>query len=323
MTIIEKLEHAVSKVQSIFDSHLSRPCRDVSDQKYRPYLIAVSEALQDLYNLIDTALGLLRGYHEENKRFLANLEYELLGRIWVNQGSRADFKPFVKTSGYTMYGHYWEFKQIYKTVGGILVAMEFLRRSMGFDHDSKIYAVHIRSAYQAFQQTVGSIKKLQSRLKYTVMYPDSISKDALQIRTNLRKLGLDEIWQQFSVGLDNFHSGDLIGSTNRLTNTLTSLIRATALKYGYQGGQLGAHTIFLEKIGFIHDYVKQMISNYYGYLSKFSKGVEPSINEARFLLDFAFSLFGFLILRMDNFSVLEETAKVAKKETKDLVKSRK
>jgi hypothetical protein len=322
---VEKLEGSVQRIQSIFDSGLKKPCKHSRENAYRDTLVELSGALQDLYNLIDTALGLLRGYHKEDKTFLADLEYELLGKKQAEQFSlRGANAPFVVVKGYSgNQPYYWKFIQKLNPEGGILVVMEALRSSMGFDHGSEFYAARIRSAYQAFQQTIGAIKRLESRLSYTVMYPDTISKDALSVRENLKKHNLDDIWMQFNAGLDNFRNGDLLGSTNRIANSLTSFIRAAAQKYGYKGGQIGTHTIFLEKIGYVHDYMRQMISNFYGYLSKFRKGVEPTLDEARLLVDLAFSLFGFLVPHMDSFSVSEESAKAAKKETRALVTKQK
>ncbi|MFX1580447.1 MAG: hypothetical protein ACFFBJ_12410, partial [Promethearchaeota archaeon] len=330
MTVVDQLEEAVKRIQSIFDKGLSTPQKYANDQKYRSSLVSISEALQDLYNIVDTSLSLLKGYPDESKEFLYSLKGELLGKRYtlVKLGEDviyhgADIEPFVEVSGYKSNKPFnWTFKQKILPIGGVHVAIELVTRSMGLNNGSELYAEYIKSASQAFQQTVGAIKRLQSRLKYTVMFPDSLSKDALKIREYLKKHELDDIWHQFNTGLDNFRTGDLLGSTNRITNALTSFLRSAAIKYGYRGGQLGEHTIFLEKIDYIHDYVREMISSYFGYLSKFRKGVEPSLDEARLLLDLAFSLFGFLVPRLDSFEISEERAKYAKKKTKAFVKKR-
>ena len=331
MAVVDQLEDVVSRIQVIFDKGLSTPEKDSSDQKYRVLLENVSEALQDLYNITDTSLSLLQGYPDESKEFFVNLKGELLGRRYplVKLGSGSisygtDIEPFVEVESYISSRPFkWTFKQKFVPTGDINVVIELVTRAMGLDNGSKHYAEYIKSASQAFQQTVGAIKRLQSRLKYTVMFPDSLSKDALKIREYLKKNELDDIWHQFNSGLDNFRTGDLLGSTNRITNSLTSFFRSAAMKYGYKGGQIGEHTMFLEKIDYIHDYVRQMISNYFGYLSKFRKGVEPSLDEARLLLDLAFSLFGFLVPRLDSFKVEESRARDAKTKTKEYVRKQK
>ena len=316
MTIVDNLEKAAIRLQSIFDSGLSTPRKDVVVQEYRDALIDANEALQDLYNAVESAYHLLEGYHKEDESFLNQLKIDLFG-------SRENMRPHVFIHPSKSDDLVYEFKEKYIPSGGIFTVMELLSRSMGLEHNSAIYAIYVRSAYLAYQQTRGAIRRLESRLSYTVMYPDSISKDALQVREYLKQQGEDNIWQQFNMGLDNFRQGDFLGSANRLTNALTSLILVAAQKYGYKGGQIGEHTIFLEKIGFIHDYIRQMISNYFGYLSKFRKGVEPTIEEARFFLDLAFSLFGFIGPRMGSFKVAEEKARESSKSTKNLVRMRK
>ena len=145
----------------------------------------------------------------------------------------------------------------------------------------------------------------------------------MHLRELMQKNGFDNVWSEFQAGLDNYRQDHLLDSTNRLANTTTLLLGAIAKKYKFKGGQLGAHTLFLEKLGFIHERVREMISQFWGYLSKFRKGKEPSRNEAMLLLDLAFSIFGFLLPRIDEFKADDDMIQKARTATNRIIKMRK
>ena len=119
--------------------------------------------------------------------------------------------------------------------------------------------------------------------------------------------------------MDNFRQGHFTDAANHFSNTLTEIMKAAAKKFGFRGGQLGQHTMFLDKIGFIHENVREMISRFFSYLAKFRKGQQPSVDEARLLVNLSFSIFGFIAPKISTFKVDSKKASKAKQEIKSYV----
>jgi hypothetical protein len=316
VAILDDIEDTVEKIQSEFDKGLSNPPATVP-KRFREYVESAIELLQELYNLVELALNLLENHPDENSEFISGLKSSLLG-------SDHNYKPYFAVeygaaSSYP-YNYTWKFTRKFNPIEGIKVVIYFLSQALGFDVDSSSFVSRIVSASESFRMVRGAIARLKSRLGWMVMYPDSLSKDSNQIRTILLKNNLTMVWEEFSAGIDNFRKGDLLDSTNRFSNSIVELIRSIAESLGFKSGGFGTKALFLERIGLIHTYAREMISSFYGYLSKFRKGQEPSYKEARFLLDLAFTIHGHLVEAMETYQPNNDEIE---KVTKDLKKRKK
>jgi hypothetical protein len=324
MTIIDDINDIVKKVQLEVNKGLTNP-KCTGEMHYRATVESALMHIQDLYNVVELALNLLENHPGERPEFIKKLTDDLMG-------SYHDYNPFYKVSlqnrgSATFPEYYWDYSREYKSTGGLRVVIHFLSEALGYEVKTEYFVQRVVSAVDAFRLVRGAITRLKSRLKWLVMYPDSLSKDAENLRIILTKHGFLKVWMEFSAGITNLRKGDLLDSTNRFANSIVELIGNVAKKYGFTSQGFGTRTLFLERIGFIHSYTGTMISSFYGYLSKFRKGEEPSFEESRFLLDLAFSIHGHITDKLDSFkakqTLLDEAAKETKKITRQKTKQAK
>jgi hypothetical protein len=316
LTLIDDIDRLVVEIRSDFASGLRSPKYGASNMKFRDQIGTTIRDVQRLYNVLEMAIKLLRDYPDENTSLIDGLEADLMGDC-------SQAKPFFKTESDGYVRASWLYELQTKPVGGVKVILQLLTDSLSYTSKTASFAALLLSAYRAFEVTVGHLHRLKSRLEWTVMYPDTFSKDSLKIMNVLREQGLDNVWQYFQTGLDNFRLGHLSDCANNFNNALMHLLRAAAKKYNYTGGGQGEHTIFLEKIGVIPSDMRQLISRFISMLAKFRKEKEPDLDEARLLVDQSFTLFGFLVPRMMKFEVKSGDAEEAKKEVKKYVRTRK
>ena len=329
MVIVETLDKLTTQIEALYvKQKLVYPeCKIGSDKSHRAIRKMIS-LCQDLYNQVELGLELLGaqvawGEPTVDERltdckFFTKLISDLMGTY---SGELICFE--VEQIEYSSGDCEFEYKRAGRAKGGIRSVIQLLSEALGYTPLDLAFAELIASSYNSFQMTVGAIARLKSRLNWQVMYPDSLSKDSMHLRELMQKNGFDNVWSEFQAGLDNYRQDHLLDSTNRIANTTTLLLGAIAKMYKFKGGQLGAHTLFLEKLGFIHERVRDMISQFWGYLSKFRKGKEPSRNEAMLLLDLAFSIFGFLLPRIDEFKADDGMIHAARTVTNRIIKMRK
>lgn len=319
MTLPDDIDNAVGMVRKDFERGVGIPKYNANIDKIRQRVSQTVSDMQVLYNVVELAIKLLRDFPDEDSQLVNKLETDLMGDYSLA-------KPFIEAvlkTDYPSSRRYWSFEFEETPIGGIKVVIQLLTDALRYGPKMNEFASLLRSACWAFEVTMGALNRLKPRLRWTVMYPDAFSKDSLRLKKQLMKEGLDNVWQHFQAGLDNYRQGHLSDTANHLSNALTQLVGSIAKLRGYRGGQLGEHTIFLEKIGYIDYGVREMISQFFGLLAKFRKGKEPSFEESRLLVDLAFSLFGYLAPRISSFEVDLEVVKNAKKQTKQYVKERK
>lgn len=330
MVIIENLDKLTSQIETIFQKQklIFPKCGKIGKSHPHKSITEMLSLCQDLYNQIELGFELLGAKvtwgeptldeKQSDYQFFTKLISDLMGRY-----SNIKLSYKVTQTTYTTEECDFEWQRVGPAIGGICTVIQLLTEALGFSPSNITFAELLPTAYNSFQKTAGAIERLKSRLNWQVMYPDTLSKDSMQLQKQMMKHGFDEVWSEFQAGLDNYRQNHLLDSTNRFANATTLLLSAIARKYKFKEGQLGAHTIYLEKLGFIHLRIREMISQYWGYLAKFRKGNEPTSNEAMLLLDLAFSIFGFLLPRLDEFKVEEDMLQKARKDTKKIIKMRK
>ena len=318
MSLVKDIDDAVAELREAFDLDFTSPKYNCETEAIRLKISNAVTIVQKAYNLVQMSLKLLKDYPDEDTELLKKLEVDLMGDYSLSM-------PFFKATAREVSGsrYIWSFTQAKPPIGGLKIVSQFLLDSLSYICPSGDLAARLYSAYRSFVIIEGTLQLLKSRLEWTVMYPDSFSKDSVKIRNSLIKHNMDNVWQLFQTGLDNYRQGHLSESANGFSNALTAMMKAISSEFGYSGGQLGQHTMYLEKIGYIHQNVREMISRFYSYLAKFRKGQEATLDEARLLVDLSFTLFGFLAPRLSSYKVDPEIAKKAKKEVRDSVEKQK
>ena len=319
MSIVEDIENTISELDEIIDSDFSDPDYYCNTFEIRDKITVAIARVQKAYNVIQMALRMLKEFPDHDSELIQKLGVDLMGDYTLA-------KPFYRADAVRPYGsdkYEWKIVQLSTPVMGLKILSQFLLDSLSFQCQSSDLASRLYSVYRSYVMIKGPIALLKSRLQWTVMYPDSFTKDSIRIKNVLVKYNMEDVWFLFQNGIDNYRQGHLIESANGFSNALTAIMKAISHRYGYSGGQLGEHTMFLEKIGYIHQNIREMISRFFSYLAKFRKGQKASVDEARLLVDLSFSLFGFLVPRMSRFKIDAEEAKTAKKKVKMYVKEQK
>ncbi|MFW9887059.1 MAG: hypothetical protein ACFFER_02680 [Candidatus Thorarchaeota archaeon] len=293
-SLVVNIESAVKELESILNKEeLTHITWGGTPFKLSKVLGQALSAAQNVFNYLEMALAMLKNYPDSNQELVAELENDLFGPKKPYSDNLVTIRKYA--------GHYsYSIDTI--AAGGINVVINYLKDATKRDHTSAGFAGCIFSAKVALQSVKGEVERLKSRLQWTVMYPDSFTKDSVQIQERMLKHGFDTAWNQLSIGIENFLSGDFQDTCNALRNSLTLFVKGLAKNHGVDENQFGTQRTNLVKIGFMDSSFSDTLSKFYGHLSKFSKGIDaPSNLEAQYLLDMSLSVFGYLIKRVEEF----------------------
>ena len=302
MSYIDAIDAAANRLQTILEKKLNRLKVECKDGEYREIMLDVLDAAQDLYNHLEEAIGLLKSYPGDEPKIASKFESELFGDV-------GKLECCCTSLGYRLQDglQVWYVVSYSPPRGGINRIIGLLSKAMSVNQNTVDFARHVYSATRELQPTLGAIAKLKSRLKWTIMFPDSFSKDSSAIEDGLKKHGLDNAWVQLSSGIENYLSGDFQDSLNNIRNALTHLIKGIAAEYGVDEGGFGEQRSNLKTLGFIDGNTHGALGVLFGHLSKFSKGnAEPTGLDAKYLLQWALTLFGYLLSRLEEFQKPQE-----------------
>lgn len=295
MSITDALDESLQKLRDLLEKKLKVLKQNVGNRFYRDLILETIDAAQNLYNNLELAFGLLKDYPGNDSQFTVQLERELFGNT-------EQLKPCVNRVDWSARTKIWESESVDIPLGGINRIITLLTSAMRFPHNGEDFVMRVYSAAEELQPTLAAITKLKSRLKWTVMYPDSFSHDIALIDDGLKQLGFDKVWAQFLAGVENYVSGDFLDSLNNLRNALTLFVKDIAKMYDVDEMQFGTQRSNLTDIGFLDKNLSGDLSNLFGHLSKFSKGnAVPTQLDAKYLLDRTLTVFGYLLLRTEEF----------------------